>query len=199
MAIIIIANLPMSCIDDDCGDFTPTEPKITKLDVSVGTFDSLGFVPSLPSITNDFNEAAINISIAEIEYYEITKSVHQNFSLINSAFACSWPPPNPQAIKKIKITSESEVYFDGKEYSISEDLIDLFKVVGNQYLDGEVTVERFIELQNNSLGVFGELGDNVVFQLQHKPDSAFRQKFFFTFEFTDTEKVEVETSNFAVN
>lgn len=201
LGIILVTHLPISCGDGgdgiECGGFTPLEARITELTPIVGTYGSSGFSTS---ITNEFDQAAINISITNMDYSEISQSVKRSFSLMSSAHACSPPQPEPtQSINTITITSESSVYFGGQEYLKGEDLSDLFKVIDYSRSEDQITVKEFVNLQNNDLWILGYDGAYVVFQLTDKPDNTINQKFIFTFEFSDSEKFEIETSDFEVN
>lgn len=194
--VIAVTNIPISCIEDDCGGFTPLEARISELTPFVGTYTSSGFSTAN---TTEYERAAINITISNMEYSEISHVFKRPFSLINSAYACSPPEPEPtQTINSIIITSESNVYSGGQEYKSGDNLIDLFKVTGFSYSDEETTVDQFIERQIDDLWIFGYAGANAVFQLLNQPDSSVNQKFSFQFEFSDLELIEVETSPFEV-
>jgi len=197
LVIIAIINLPLSCIEDDCGGFTPLEARISELTSTVGAYEASGFSNSAAT---GFNRAAINILINNMEYSEISRSNKGIYSIMNSAYACSPPEPEPtQAINSIKITSESNFYSGSQEYLSGENLVDLFKVTGFSYSINETTVNEFIQQQNDDLWIFGYAGANAVFQLLNKPDSSVNQKLKFKFEFSDLESIEVETTAFVVS
>ncbi|MFT6857374.1 MAG: hypothetical protein ACJA0X_003363 [Cyclobacteriaceae bacterium] len=121
------------------------------------------------------------------------------FSFVSSAYACSPPEPGPtQAIRSIIVTSEASVFSQGKEYLKGESLTELFKITGYSYTNNERTVDEFMEAKKRDLWIFGFLGANVVFQLTDQPDSVINETFTFIFEFSDSEKISVQTSNFEV-
>ncbi|MFT5864218.1 MAG: hypothetical protein ACI828_002892 [Flavobacteriales bacterium] len=121
------------------------------------------------------------------------------FSFVSSAYACSPPETGQtQAIRSIIVTSEASVFSQGKEYLKGESLTELFKITGYSYSNNERTVDEFMEAQKRDLWIFGFLGANVVFQLTDQPDSVINETFTFIFEFSDSEKISVQTSNFEV-
>ncbi|MEQ8547140.1 MAG: hypothetical protein RIC03_04485 [Cyclobacteriaceae bacterium] len=196
--VLGLTHVPISCIEDECGEFTPSEATITELSSSVGTFTSSGF-SSL--ISNDYDVAAVQITITDMEYSTLSELNSNRFSFVNSAYACSPPEPVPtQGIQSINITSEASVFSQGKEYLKGESLTELFKITGYgySYSNNEKTVNEFIEAQTSDLWIFGYAGANVVFQLTDQPDSVINEKLTFVFEFTDSEKISVQTSNFEV-
>lgn len=194
--VLALTNIPISCIEENCSGFTRLEATITELSSSVGTLTSSGFSNST---SNDFNVAAIQITITDMNYSEISELNKNRFSIVNSAYACSPPQPEPtQAIKSIIVTSETSVFSQGKEYLEGENLIELFKITGYFYSKDEITVNEFIERQNSDLLIFGYAGANVIFQLTDQPNSVINQTFTFLFEFSDSEKISIQTSTFEV-
>ncbi len=198
ITIVIVTNLPLGCyIGDDCGGYTPLEAKITDITSEVGMLTSTGFSNSR---STEFDEAAINVSIAGIEYTEISDASQPGFSIINSAYACSPPEPPPtQAITSVQITSESSVFFGGEEYASGEDLSQLFIAADYLYARGSTTVAEFIERQNQDLYIFGYDGANVAFQLAEKPDSTINQPFSITFQLSDSEVLQTRIQVFEVS
>lgn len=197
--ILAITNIQISCIKDDnygCGGGTnTTKATISELSSSVGTFTKSGFSDA---ISNEYDVAAIRITISSMNRSKISALHNNSFSFINSAYACSPAEPAPtQAIESIIITSESSVFSQGKEYPKGENLIELFKVGYSYYNDG-LTVNEFIERQNSDLWIFGYLGADAVFQLTSQPDSSINQSFTFLFEFSDSVKISIQTPTFEV-
>ncbi len=128
LLLLALTNIPISCVEDDydCGDLTITDFEITELLSSVGTFDSTGFSNST---SNNFQEAAISISIAEIRDVQVAQLKENRFSLVNYSYACS--PLEPQlahTIAVITVTSENSIFASGREFSPGEDLSELFKI-----------------------------------------------------------------------
>lgn len=156
IVVIAVTNIPISCIEDDCGGFTPLEARISELTPFVGSYSSSGFSTAN---TTEYERAAINITINNMEYSEISHVFKRPFSLTNSAYACSPPDPEPtQTINSIIITSESTVYSGGQEYKSGDNLIDIFKVTGFSYSDEETTVDQFIERQIDDLWILDTQG-----------------------------------------
>ncbi len=198
LIVIVITHLPLGCyIGDDCGGYTPLEARITDITSVVGVLTSSGFSNSR---STEFDEAAINVSIAGIEYIEISDASQPGFSFINSAYACSPPEPPPtQAITSIQITSESSVFFGGEEYASGQDLSQLFIAADYLYARSPTTIAEFIEQQNQDLYIFGYDGANVAFQLGEKPDSTINQPFSVTFQLSDAEVLETRIQVFEVS
>lgn len=194
--VLGLTNIPISCIYDDCGDFILSEATITELSSTVGTFTSSGFSNL---ISNDYDVAAVQITITDMETSKLSELNKNRFSFVSSAYACSPPEPGPtQAIRSIIVTSEASVFSQGKEYLKGESLTELFKITGYSYSNNERTVDEFMEAKKRDLWIFGFLGANVVFQLTDQPDSVINETFTFIFEFSDSEKISVQTSNFEV-
>ena len=190
--------MPISCIQDDCGGGGGGETKITELSAMVGEFSSSEF-SSLKS--TDFRLATILIAISDVEYAEIIETVgNTSFSFINTAYACSPARPEPsQEIESIMITSSLPIYSQKREFSIGESLNELFKATRYTYSDGESSISEFIERQKDNLDIFGDAGASIVFQLREKPDSLITQNLTFDFEFSDSEKISIESQIFEVS
>mgnify|MGYP003644782240 CR=1 FL=1 len=88
LSLVVLTNIPFSCVDD-CGPFNPMESKITELYVLVGSLTSSGFIATK---STDFELAAIQIGIADLDYTEVMASIARpRFSFFNAAIACSPP------------------------------------------------------------------------------------------------------------
>ncbi len=193
--ILTLSNTLVSCVEDNCGGFTSQEASIAELRASIGTVSSEGFSTTL---SNDFEIAAIQIIIEEMNYSEIASNIPSLF-FDNIVYACSPLEPTPtQTIESINITSEVSVFFDGEEYQSGENLAELFKVSGYLYSNEEITVQDFIGRQKSDLWIFGQQGANVIFQFINKPGSLINQEFSFEFELSDSKRVSVQSSTFEV-
>ena len=123
-----------------------------------------------------------------------------DFLFINSAYACSIPEPEPtQTIESTIVTAETSVFSQGKEYLPGESLIELFKVAGYNYSNDEITVDQFIERQKSDFSIFGYVGEYIVFQLQGQPDISINQPLTFELNFSDSEKINIQTPTFEVS
>ena len=191
LSLVILTNIPFSCVDD-CGPFNPLESKITELYVLVGSLTSSGFITTK---STDFELAAIQIGIADLDYTEVMASIARpRFSFINAAIACSPRLPEPtQAIESMVITSESTVYAQGHEFLPGEQLNELFKINGNQ------TIAEYITKQKNDIGLFGNIGSTINFQLLEQPDSTINQTFTFDIQFSDLSEMVIRTDVFEVS
>lgn len=191
LSLVVLTNIPFSCIDE-CGPFSPMESKITELYVLVGSLTSTGFIETK---STDFDLAAIQIGIADLDYTEVKASIAQpRFFFINTAIACSPRLPEPtQAIESIVITSESTVYAQGKEFLPGEPLNELFKINGNHM------IVEYISKQNNDIELFGNIGSSINFQLLGQPDSTINQTFTFDINFSDLSEIIIRTEVFEVS
>lgn len=191
LSLVVLTNIPFSCVDD-CGPFSPMESKITELYVLVGSLTSTGFIETK---STDFDLAAIQIGIADLDYTEVMASIAQpRFSFINTAMACSPRLPEPtQAIESIVITSESTVYAQGNEFLPGEQLNELFKINGN------LRIAEYTKKQNSDIELFGNIGSSINFQLSGQPDSTINQTFTFDIKFSDLSEMIIKTEVFEVN
>lgn len=195
LLLTAVIHLPYSCInEDDCGDFTPLESRITELTTSIGSFDNDGF----SNITsNSFNTAAIKIEITEMEFQEIAAYGKAHLNLFtNQAVACS--PPVPELaydITNISITGESEISIDGEAMTAGESLNSLFKVPDSN----DITFDTFVQNLQENKWQFGYIGAEFTLVLVNQPDEPLDQRFKIRFDFSDGTFIEVETDNFKVN
>ena len=168
------------------------ESKITELYVLVGSLTSSGFIETK---STDFELAAIQIGIADLDYTEVMASIARpRFSFINAAIACSPPLPEPtQAIESMVITSELTVYAQGNEFLPGEQLNELFKINGN------LTVAEYITKQKSDIELFGNIGSSINLQLLEQPDSTINQTFTFDIKFSDLSEMVVISEVFEVN
>ncbi len=196
LLVLLMTNIPISCIEDDCGSSAPMDAKITDLSSSVGTFNSEGFSNSN---FNDFKVAAILVTLEEMTYTEFVQSTYKGLSLLNVSYACSPVEPKPtHTIQSISITSDSAVFFSGIEYVPGENLNELFKITRYSYINASMAIDEFVANHKNDPRIFGFNGDQIVFQLKEKPDKEINQSFNFEFAFSDSKVISLETSNFNV-
>mgnify|MGYP003634892761 CR=1 FL=1 len=191
LSLVVLTNIPFSCVDD-CGPSNPMESKITELYVLVGSLTSSGFITTK---STDFELAAIQIRIADLDYTEVMAFIARpRFSFINAAIACSPRLPEPtQAIESMVITSESTVYAQGNEFLPGEQLNELFKINGN------LTIAEYITKQKSNIELFGNIGSSINLQLLEQPDSTINQTFTFDIKFSDLSEMVVISEVFEVN
>lgn len=175
ICIVALTNIPFSCVTD-CG-VDPMKSSITELYGMVGSHTSNGFTATK---STDFTQAVVLVTIGKVKYTKIAKSTKSNnFSFINTAFACSPIPPKLQKIESITISSEAPVYAQGREFSPDDQLNELFKIIGYS------SIGNFIGRQNDSPWLFGDKGTSIEFQLKDQPDSTINQTFTFEIAFFD--------------
>lgn len=190
LIIVVVTHIPIACVTDP----EKLGTRITEVIAQVGSFDLSAFDFF---INKDYEQAAIRISVTEVDYFEISQSRRNSFSLVNVARAREPAPPEPtQSIQSLIITSDLPIYTGSNTYNSGDDLASLFKVTG-QFLN-EGTIDQFIERQNDDPWLFGEVGSQIIFQLLDQPDSAINQTLTFTFDFSDGEVIAVESPNFEV-
>jgi hypothetical protein len=198
LSLLLFSNIPLSCIEENCGNFTPLEARIKELSSSVGTFYSDVFSDVN---STDFHQAAIQIRIINMEYSEITAAISKpKFSFINAAYACSPPDPEPtQTIDSISITSESPVYSQKRVFSTGESLNELFTITEIYYSKAPASIAEFIENQKSDLWLFGYTGASIVLQLKDKPDSTINQTFTIDFKFSDAKAINIKSQALEVD
>lgn len=192
--VLALTNLPISC--DNCGPFAPKESTIAELISFVGSYNQSGY---LDSISTNHEFSAIKISISFMNSRELSENRKNDIAFITSALACDPPAPVPtQAIESIIITAEKSVFTQSEEYEAGENLVGLFKVVRDSYTIKERTVQDFIKAQQDTLTLFGYIGNSIILQLTDEPDSAIYQSLNVQFEFSDAEKISIQTPAFQV-
>ncbi|SMG48825.1 hypothetical protein SAMN05661096_03529 [Marivirga sericea] len=197
LALLLLTNIPISC-DWRCGPFTPLESKITDLSAVVGVLDSSFNFSTVES--NYFNEAAIEVIISDMDYSE-TAAIEDRMriSFLSTAYACSPPDPQPsQAIKSIKITSDKSIYAVNRKYEAGESLNELFHIAKYSFNNEKISIADYLELQQNYLDHFAYFGDYMIFQLKDKPDSIISQLILMDYEFSDGERISIESDLFEV-
>ena len=192
LIIAVVTHVPIACVTDPGNSSLGT--RITEVIAQVGRYTSSAFDFS---ISTNYEQAAIRISVTEVDYFEISQSRGNSFSLITVAQAREPAPPEPtQTINSLEITASHPIYTGGNTFNSGDDLASLFKVTGRFLNDG--TIDQFIERQNNEPWIFGEEGSQIIFQLLDQPDSTINQTLTFTFDFSDGEIIELESPIFEV-
>lgn len=194
-ALLLLFHLPLtiSCSEDDCGAGPPRESVITEMAVQVGSFANGSFSADA---STSATEAAIGLSILDLDYRAISMQKVPSFSMVNTAQACSPPEPQPsQQISSISITSAGAISLGGTNYPSGEELASLFLVASRN----ASTIADFIAQQNADLHAFGRLGDLAVFQLATSPDAAIDQTFTITLHFDDQASFSLTTDALQVD
>ncbi|MDW3196424.1 MAG: hypothetical protein R8G66_28880 [Cytophagales bacterium] len=192
LIIALVTHFPIACVTDPGNSSLGT--RITEVIAQVGRYTSSEFDFS---ISTQYEEAAIRISVSEVDYFEISQSHGNSFSLVNVAQAREPALPEPtQSIESLKITADQPIYTGGNTFNSGDDLAGMFKATGRFLNEG--TIDQFIDRQNNDPWIFGEVGSQIIFQLLDQPDSTINQNFTFTFDFSDGEVIEVQSPIFQV-
>ncbi|UXX77896.1 hypothetical protein N7E81_11005 [Reichenbachiella carrageenanivorans] len=196
-----------NCSDSCCGEtFEQEYTEIDSLTLTVGSieiFQGNGYQRNDFSTnkSTSFNDAAINIEIYELTWLAKLYESHQsnfNFSLINQAYACSPPEPEPtQNLTSITISSNQPITVGDITYESGDNLSDFFSIV-NRYSDEEdSTIENFIIQQNESPYLFGAYGTSMTFRLNTDINIP-NQTITIQVSFDDNSKFSLKTDEFVV-
>jgi hypothetical protein len=156
--------------------------------VLVGSLTSSGFIATK---STDFELAAIQIGIADLDYTEVMASIARpRFSFFNAAIACS--PPYLNQLRQLNQWS-SPLYAQGNEFLPGEQLNELFIINGN------LTIAEYSTKQKSDIELFGNIGSSINLQLLEQPDSTINQTFTFDIKFSDLSEMVVISEVFEVN
>lgn len=191
LAILFITSLPISCCHLDscgCGDFEKQISIITKVSSTIGSFTDRQFIP-IKSTRVD--TAAINVHITDVGFETIAlREKTWQFSLVQKALACDLVEPEPsQFLTEILITSAKNVYTQDITWEAGEHLNDLFMVADRN----EESLTAFTLAQQDTVQLFGYIGNEFTLQLKEQPDSAIQQTFFLHFGFDNGDSLQIET------
>lgn len=126
-------------------------------------------------------DATLRIFIENHNYNPVAQTMP--FGLISGAYACS-PEPNiiyEQEIDNIVIITQDAFAFDSEEYSIVDTVNHIFRVLN---FDTD-SLNDFIAEQNSNPPLFGELGSDLVLQLDGPVADTIRANFNVVFIFKD--------------
>lgn len=184
---IIVMNLPISCVIDDCGSSGPVESRIKKLAVTIGSYDTDNFNTT---ISTSFNQAAVRMQVTENEYLKAYAPTPSGLSFINNAYACDPVILGPsQRITHLEITSTEPVFSNNTEYKPGTSLNALFHIANRN----EIDIEAFLVEQNETRAIFGEFDDEIIFMLKTAPDASINLKLQIEIEFNVGKSFQLET------
>lgn len=187
LVTVIVMNLPISCIQDDCGNSGPLESRVTELTPTIGSYSAGQY--NTTASTN-FQQAAIQVQITDNEYLRAYQPASSDFSFINQAYACDPAILDPaQQINHIKITAAESIFSNGAEFTPGTDLNSLFHVANL----GKISIEAFIDQQNETPIIFGNHGDEIILMLKNAPDMSINQKLKMEIEFNVGENFQLDT------
>ena len=187
LLLLFILHLPFACSDSNCDDGNCNCGKSTGFEKA--TIETFG--TSVTGSTN-FTDAGILLSVNKFIFSENIRT--NDFSFMNSAYACSLVPPSYQRISTLEITSNESVFSGSQEFMAGEKLNDLF-YASFLYSDS-ISVDSIGILQEE----YGEYGNwPVTFRLRSQPDQAIDQKFTFLLKMDDDAEYTSVSPDFVVN
>lgn len=153
-------HLPMSCIVPNCGSDV-SFGRVNTIESEFGLFN-VDFRPYQGLLSQPWNEVGIRVYPDDIEFFS---SIHFNFSLSNTAYACDPPPPEFAKITDISVIIEDDIRYRGNSYSRGDTINHLFMTANSE----AVNIAAYIERQNQEPWLFGDFSTELILQLIEAP------------------------------